>query len=122
MRYMTKKNILIVDDEMDICYLLGGILKKKNYDPIFANTISDAQKAIDKSPPSLLILDNRLPDGLGIDFIPYVKENYPSVKILMVTAYDTASDKLMAYNKGADYFIAKPLNRDLINLAIDQLL
>ena len=119
---MTKKNILIVDDEMDICYLLGGILKKKNYDPIFANTISDAQKAIDKSPPSLLILDNRLPDGLGIDFIPYVKENYPSVKILMVTAYDTASDKLMAYNKGADYFIAKPLNRDLINLAIDQLL
>jgi two-component system OmpR family response regulator len=119
---MAKKNILIVDDEMDICYLLGGILKKKNYDPAFANTISDAQKAIDKSPPSLLILDNRLPDGLGMDFIPYVKEKYPSVKILMVTAYDTANDKLMAYSKGADFFIAKPLNRELVNFAIDKLL
>jgi two-component system, OmpR family, response regulator len=119
---MVKKEILIVDDEMDICYLLTGILKQKNYESAFANTISDAQKAIDKAPPSLLILDNRLPDGLGIDFIPYVKENYPWVKILMVTAYDTPSDKIMAYNKGADLFIAKPLNRELINSAIDELL
>jgi two-component system, OmpR family, response regulator len=119
---MAKKNILIVDDEMDICYLLGGILKRKNYDAAFANTISDAQKAIDKSPPCLLILDNRLPDGLGMDFIPYVKENYPSVKILMVTAYDTTSDKLMAYSKGADFFMAKPLNRELVSSAIDKLL
>ncbi|HXB45270.1 MAG TPA: response regulator [Puia sp.] len=122
MRNMANNSILIVDDEEDICYLLSGILKKKNYEPVFANSLSDALKAIDRSPPSLLILDNRLPDGLGIDFIPYVKEKYPSVKILMVTAYDSASDKLMAYSKGADFFIAKPLNRDLINLAIDQLL
>ncbi len=122
MSNMAKKDILIVDDEMDICYLLTGILKKKNYQSAFANSLSEAQKAIDKSPPSLLILDNRLPDGLGIDFIPYVKEKYPATKILMVTAYDTSSDKMMAYNKGADYFIAKPLNRDLINMAIDQLL
>src|SRR5450432_899608 len=98
---MAKKEILIVDDEMDICYLLGGILKQKNYNSSFANSISDAQKAIDKAPPSLLILDNRLPDGLGMDFIPYVKENYPLVKILMVTAYDTATDKIMAYSRGA---------------------
>jgi two-component system OmpR family response regulator len=122
MRNMANNSILIVDDEEDICYLLSGILKKKNYEPVFANSLSDALQAIDRSPPSLLILDNRLPDGLGIDFIPYVKEKYPSVKILMVTAYDSASDKLMAYSKGADFFIAKPLNRDLINLAIDQLL
>jgi len=119
---MTKKEVLIVDDEMDICYLLTGILKQKNYSSFFANSISDAQKAIDKAPPSLLILDNRLPDGLGMDFIPYVKENYPAVKILMVTAYDTATDKNMAYSKGADLFIAKPLNRELINSAIDKLL
>ena len=122
MSNMAKKDILIVDDEMDICYLLTGILKKKNYQSAFANSLSEAQKAIDKSPPSLLILDNRLPDGLGIDFIPYVKEKYPATKILMVTAYDTSSDKMMAYNKGADYFIAKPLNRDLIDMAIDKLL
>jgi len=119
---MFKKEILIVDDEIDICHLLSNILKQKNCYPAFANTISDAQKAIDKTPPSLLILDNRLPDGLGMDFIPYVKQKHPSVKILMVTAYDSTTDNLMAYNKGADFFIAKPLNRELINSAIYKLL
>ena len=119
---MTKKEILIVDDEMDICYLLTGILRQKGYNSSFANTISDAQKAIDKAPPSLLILDNRLPDGMGIDFISYVKENHPSVKILMVSAFDSPIDKSIACNKGADFFIGKPLNREQINTAIDKLM
>ena len=50
MPYMAQNDILIVDDEMDICYLLTGILKQKNYSSSFANTISDAQKAIEKAP------------------------------------------------------------------------
>jgi DNA-binding response OmpR family regulator len=119
---MLKKEILIVDDEMDICYLLKGILRQKNFDSSFANTLSEAQRAIDKEPPSLLILDNRLPDGMGVDFIPYVKEKHPSVKILMVSAFDSTIDKNLAYNKGADLFIGKPLNRDLINNAIEKLM
>jgi two-component system OmpR family response regulator len=119
---MSKKEILIVDDEMDICYLLKGILKQKNFDSTFANTLSDAQKALDEEPPSLLILDNRLPDGMGIDFIPYVKEKYPTVKILMVSAFDSSIDKSQAYDNGADFFIGKPLNREVINKAIDKLM
>jgi two-component system, OmpR family, response regulator len=119
---MSKREILIVDDEMDICYLLKGILTQKNFDSSFANTLSDAQKEIDKQPPSLLILDNRLPDGMGVDFISYVKAKHPSVKILMVSAFDGPNDKRLAYNKGADLFIGKPLNRQLISTAIDELL
>jgi len=119
---MSKKDILIVDDEMDICYLLKGILKQKNFDSSVANTLLDAQKALDKEPPFLLILDNRLPDGMGVDFIPYVKEKYPSVKILMVSAFDSHTDKSNAYDRGADFFIGKPLNRDVINKVIDKLM
>ncbi len=119
---MLKREILIVDDEMDICYLLKGIVRQKNFESSFANTLSDAQKEIDKQPPSLLILDNRLPDGMGIDFITYVKENHPSVKILMVSAFDSSLDKSLAYDKGADLFIGKPLNREVISTAIDKLI
>ena len=119
---MSKKDILIVDDEIDICHLLKTILKQKNFNSSFANSLSDAQKALEEHPPSLLILDNRLPDGMGIDFIPYVKEKYPSVKILMVSAFDSSMDKNQAYDKGADFFIGKPLNRDVINKAIDKLM
>ena len=120
-RVETKgKDVLIVDDEMDICYLLSGMLKQRDLSPDFVNSLSDAQKFLSKNTPTLLFLDNRLPDGLGLDFIPYVKKHYPSVKVIMITAHDSSMDRKMAYEGGADYFMGKPLTRLMINDALDQ--
>jgi two-component system, OmpR family, response regulator len=112
--------VLIVDDELDICYLLSGLLKQKNFRTGFVTSLSDAEVALRNDPPSLLFLDNRLPDGFGLDFIPSVKKNYPHLKIIMISAHDSPSDRKMAYEGGADLFLGKPLNRDLINEAIDR--
>lgn len=112
--------VLIVDDELDICYLLSGILKQRNFRPGYVNTLSDAKVALRNDTPSLLFLDNRLPDGLGLDFIPYVKQNYPECKIIMITAHDSAADRKTAHENGVDLFIGKPLSRILINNAVDQ--
>jgi DNA-binding NtrC family response regulator len=113
--------VLIVDDELDICYLLSGMLKQRNFRTGFVNSLSDAVVALQTDTPSLLFLDNHLPDGFGLDFIPYVKKNYPDVKVIMITAHDGAAERKTAYNGGVDLFIAKPLNRKLINDAIDKL-
>ena len=113
--------VLIVDDELDICYLLSGMLKQRNFRTGFVNSLSDAVVALQTDTPSLLFLDNHLPDGFGLDFIPYVKKNYPEVKVIMITAHDGAAERKTAYNGGVDLFIAKPLNRKLINDAIDKL-
>ena len=114
--------VLIVDDELDICYLLSGILKQRNFRPGFVNTLSDARTALRNERPSLLFLDNRLPDGLGLDFVPYVKQNYPECKIIMITAHDSSADRKTACENGVDLFIGKPLSRVLINNAIDKFL
>ncbi|HSZ84456.1 MAG TPA: response regulator [Puia sp.] len=114
-------NVLIVDDELDICYLLSGVMRQRNFRAGFVTSLSDASIALRSDTPSLLFLDNRLPDGYGLDFIPYVKRNYPEIKIVMITAHDSLSDKTRAFAGGADLFISKPLNRDLVNKAIDQL-
>jgi two-component system OmpR family response regulator len=113
--------VLIVDDELDICYLLSGVMRQRNFRAGFVTSLSDASIALRNDTPSLLFLDNRLPDGYGLDFIPYVKKNYPEIKIVMITAHDSLSDKTRAFAGGADLFISKPLNRDLVNKAIDQL-
>ena len=119
---MTDTNkVLIVDDEMDICYLLSGMLKQRNFLTGFVNTLSDAVIALQNDPPSILFLDNHLPDGFGLDFIPYIKKNYPAVKVIMITAHDGAVERKQAYDGGVDLFVAKPLNRKLINDAIDKL-
>ncbi|HVW59537.1 MAG TPA: response regulator [Puia sp.] len=113
--------VLIVDDELDICYLLSGMLKQRNFRAAFVNSLSDAVTALQADPPSLLFLDNHLPDGFGLDFIPYVKKNYPEIKVVMITAHDGAAERKTAYNGGVDLFIAKPLNRKMIFDAIDKL-
>jgi two-component system, OmpR family, response regulator len=115
------EKVLIVDDELDICYLLSGMLKQRNFRTDFVNSLSDAVVALQTNKPSLLVLDNHLPDGFGIDFIPYVKKNYPEIKVIMITAHDGAQDRKQAYDGGVDLFVAKPLNRKLINDAIDKL-
>jgi two-component system, OmpR family, response regulator len=113
--------VLIVDDELDICYLLSSMLKQRNFRTGFVNSLSDAVVALQTDTPSLLFLDNHLPDGFGLDFIPYVKENYPDMKVVMITAHDGAAERKVAYDGGADLFVAKPLSRKLIDDAIDKL-
>ena len=119
---MTDANkVLIVDDEMDICYLLSSLLKQRNLVTSFVNSISDAINALQADTPDILFLDNHLPDGFGLDFIPHIKKNYPEVKVIMITAHDGAVERKKAHDGGVDLFVAKPLNRKLINDAIDKL-
>ncbi|MEP7277511.1 MAG: response regulator [Bacteroidota bacterium] len=113
---------LIVDDEVDICFLLSGILRQKNMNASFVNNIESAKKSLQEEIPSILFLDNHLPDGFGLDFIRYVKGAYPEIKIVMITAHDGLAERKVAQAEGADLFISKPFTRDVIEYAIKKLL
>ncbi len=112
---------LIIDDELDICFLLKSILKKKDLDVNYVNRLEDAKIALQNNQPPIIFLDNHLPDGLGIDFISYVKANYPSTKIIMITAHDTPEDRNKAVQQGVDLFLGKPFTKDAITSALDKL-
>jgi len=113
---------LIVDDEVDICFLLSGILRQKNMKPSFVNNLAAAKKSLQTDTPSILFLDNHLPDGFGLDFIAYVKQQSPAVKIVMITAHDGLAERKKAQMEGADLFISKPFTRDVIDYAVKKLL
>ena len=116
----NKLNALIVDDEKDICFLLSNILKQKNYNSTLAGSLAEAQKLIETQTPSIIFLDNHLPDGLGLDHIHELKKNSPFVKLVMITAHDNANEKRKAMEQGADHFISKPFSRELIFQALKQ--
>ena len=127
MEYKTSLNtdilkVLIIDDETDICYLLSTLLKQKKFDTDYVNTLTDAAISLKKDTPGIIFLDNHLPDGLGMNFIEYIKNHYPSVKIVMITAHDTAADRQKAIKEGADYFIGKPFTRDTIYKTVEELM
>src|ERR1700759_141677 len=104
------KKIFIVEDEGDMCLLLNIMLQEKEIKLDHAKTIAAAQEYLEKEHPSIIILDNKLPDGLGVDFVSFIKQNYPTTKVVMISGY-AASAKNIALENGADVFIEKPFTR-----------
>jgi two-component system, OmpR family, response regulator len=115
-------NAMIVEDEQDLCVLLSIVLKQKNLNPACAYSLAEAKRKINHVNPSVLFLDNNLPDGYGIDFISEVKSKSPYTKIVMMTAHNSSTDQNRAIQNGADYFISKPFTSGIIKNTIDQLL
>ena len=115
-------DVLIVEDELDICYLLSGILRKKNLHTSYVTTLLAAAKELSMINPDILFIDNHLPDGYGVDFISGIKQTHPLIKIVMITAHDSRDDKNKALKQGADYFIGKPFTIETIMDTVDILL
>ena len=114
------KKLLVVEDEGQIGLVLNMILSDRNFDLDYVNNLLDAQEYLEKNNPSVVILDNKLPDGFGVDFISYIKKKYPSIKIIMISGFSTARD--VALENGADMFLEKPFSMDNVNEAIDSVL
>jgi two-component system OmpR family response regulator len=113
--------VLIIDDETDICYLLGSLLRKKQIQSKFVNTLKDAANILELNEPEIIFLDNHLPDGLGVNFISYIKRFHPLSKIIMITAHDNLADKQKAFKEGVDYFIGKPFSKETVNNIMENL-
>jgi two-component system OmpR family response regulator len=115
------KKVLIVEDEGDMCLLLNILLNGKDIQLDHVKNISAAEEYLQKEQPSVIILDNKLPDGFGLDLIPFLKKKYPEIKIIMISGFD-ASAKDVALESGADVFLEKPFTRDQLYKSVKGLL
>ncbi|WP_341225768.1 response regulator [uncultured Arcticibacterium sp.] len=110
------KKVLIIDDEEDICLLLKAYLQKNNFTVNYAMNLTEGLTAIQKNTPDTVILDNNLPDGLGINKIDNIKSNFPETQVIMISAMTSLQSK--ALNKGADFFVPKPFKLSHISQLI----
>lgn len=115
---MQQKNAFIIDDEADTCFLLKGILQQQGLKATFVHSLAAARQSLHENVPDVIFLDNHLKDGHGIEFIPYLTEHYPDLKIIIITAFDTEHDRQNAFMKGAHYFMGKPFNKNIISQAL----
>ena len=104
---MTKQ-LLVVDDDTDILKVLKANLELYGFHAITAETWAKAKQALAVLLPDLIILDLTLPDGDGIEICRLLKEDYPGIPVIMLTARDRVSDKVMGFESGADDYIIKP--------------
>jgi DNA-binding response OmpR family regulator len=108
---MTKR-ILIVDDNKDIVRLISSRLKANNYDVISAfDTLLVMQLTL-KEKPDLIILDNWLPNGTGLNLIGKLKKSpkTANIPIILITAQAGTTIRDLALEQGAVDFISKPFD------------
>ncbi|KAA2242588.1 response regulator [Chitinophaga agrisoli] len=115
-----KQKLLIIEDEGEMCLLINLLLDSKDLEVEHVKTISDAVEYFQQQPPSIVLLDNRLPDGFGLDFLSYIKENYPATKVIMISGIDVAAGDV-ALESGADLFLEKPFTKTQLCKAIEDL-
>ena len=114
------KKILIVDDEKTICVSLSAWLDDLGYISQWASSFEEGKKKFDKFKPHVILLDVRLGDRNGIDFLKEVKDKDTCVEIIMMTAYTKLSDAVKAVKNGAFNYVAKPLDFDEMELMISK--
>jgi DNA-binding response OmpR family regulator len=100
--------ILLIDDDADILKVLKANLNFHGFGVRTAESWKEGRKAFASCKLDLLLLDVMLPDGDGFDICRAVRKEYPLLPIIMLTAKDTISDKVMGLDGGADDYVVKP--------------
>lgn len=100
--------ILIVDDDMDILSVLRANLELHGFTVKTSQNWTSAERELSVSVPDLLILDIMLPDSNGVEICRLLRGRFPDLPIMMLTAKDKVSDKVIGLESGADDYIVKP--------------
>ncbi len=118
------ENVLVVDDEQDICDFFKYFLKRMNFTVDQASDLESARSKLIDTKFDLIILDLKLPDGNGLEFLEEVKLNRPETKVMIITGVSTIGTAVEAIKKGAFDYIEKPFDdldelKKIINRAAD---
>ncbi len=105
------KTVLLVDDEPQGRDLLIRFLQMLGFKEVVA--YPSGEQALDylmSNVPHLILLDYRLPGMSGISVLRAIREKYPKVPVIMITAYTTQDVAIKAIEEGALDLVSKPLN------------
>lgn len=120
---MTQKmSILLAEDEENLHEALKLNLELEGYEVTSAFTGSDALKKVQEEYFNLIILDVMLPDVDGINVTETIRVQNNDVPILILSAKNTSSDRVLGLKKGADDYLTKPFNLEELLLRVQKLI
>ena len=102
-----RQEILLIEDEKNICNFIATTLRAQGYKVSFANSASNGLSLAASGCPDLILLDLGLPDMDGIDVIRNVRE-WSNIPIIVISARTQEREKVEALDAGADDYITKP--------------
>lgn len=115
--------ILIVDDDDNLCDNLRDILEGEGYETICACTSAEGARLAHELKPGLALVDLKLPDKPGTALLSDLKQVNPECVCILMTAYADVDSAVVALEKGAFYYLQKPIRPaeliELVDLAFE---
>jgi two-component system phosphate regulon response regulator PhoB len=104
--------ILLVDDDSGVREMLAFALRKAGFSVSLASRVAEAQDALAKGIPDLILLDWMMPSVSGIEYVRALRRDLLTRKIpvIFLTARNEEEDKLRGFDSGADDFVTKPFS------------
>ena len=112
-------SVLIVDDERSMRDFLKILLEKEGHEVKTADSGAKALDILDKQSVEVIVSDIRMPGMTGIELLETVKEQTPELPIILITAFASPDDAVLARKNGAFDYISKPFNVDEIKSVIE---
>lgn len=122
MKEQIPKTILVIDDEPSVTGALEIILREAGYEVLVADRIAQAMSILSNRSFDLVITDQRLSDGTGIDLIPHIKKKTPDTEVILMTAYGSVEITIEAIKRGAYYYLEKPIPPDRVLTLVERAL
>ncbi len=122
MNTAANANILVVEDDADICTIICNCLQTEGYSCLLADTVADALSLALGNRIDLLICDLMLPDGPGEQIVSRLREKDADLPILIVSARGSTSDKVGLLKMGADDYMTKPFDVEELLARVSALL
>ena len=121
---MADNKILIVDDELDICEQLVGVLEDKGFNASFVSSSDEVLKILMKENISLILLDIWLNNSKfdGFQTLEEIRELNDNVPVIMISGHGNIETAVNSIKKGAYDFIEKPLDGDLLIFKVSKAL
>jgi len=117
-----KPRILVVDDEESIREFLEIMLKKEGYEITCAEDGAKAKEILGRRSFDMVISDLQMPHVTGMELLKHVKDSYPELVFMMITAFGTTESAVEAMKMGAYDYITKPFKIDEVRLNIQNAL
>jgi two-component system response regulator HydG len=117
---LSMPNILVIDDDKDICLVLSRYLKKNNYEVDVAHNGEEGLKQLRANDYTLVLCDYRLPDMNGVEALRKIKLLRPRTAVIIITGYSDVKTAVETFKYGANDYITKPLYPDELLVTIQE--
>jgi two-component system, NtrC family, nitrogen regulation response regulator GlnG len=106
------KPIWIIDDDKSIRWVFEKALARTDLEFKTFSSVAEALNALERDQPQVVVSDIRMPNGSGLDFLSEIKQKFPDIPVIIMTAYSDLESAVAAFQGGAFEYLAKPFDVD----------